>query len=246
MENGETHPTEILISSGNTTPSSTSSSPAQTSPYNKLWQIRPLSEKDFDRVTYICRESFPLDYPECWFRDVVAGKFISFGMFHGELLTSLLVAEVKLAPLCDREDQDLCSTLHQQSYFVYILSLAVLGQFRRRGIATILLNHLMKSVVQQPPYPKMVFLHVLSKNSAAIQFYKRNGFRHYTTLPNYYQINEDGLNVFYDGYTFVIYTNGSQSPWSVRELCNLVMSMLCAPFRLLLRWKPPYRISTNF
>jgi len=204
-------------------------------------------EQDFDAVCRICKESFPLDYPQSWFKEVVTGKFISFGLYYGDLLTSLLVAEVKLASQCDQEDRDLCiSDQHQQSYVVYILSLAVSSAFRRRGIATILLNHLMKTVVKKPPYPKMVFLHVLSKNYAAINFYKQNGFKHHSTLLNYYQIVEEGLTVFYDGFTFVIYTNGGSSPWSFKELCNLIMSILCAPCRLLLRLKLPFRNFSYF
>lgn len=67
------------------------------------WNLRYLQAKDLDAVCAICRESFPLDYPNSWFEEVVTGKFISFGLFHCDTLTSLLVAEVKRVSQCDAE-----------------------------------------------------------------------------------------------------------------------------------------------
>uniref|UniRef100_A0A915DMH1 N-alpha-acetyltransferase 60 n=1 Tax=Ditylenchus dipsaci TaxID=166011 RepID=A0A915DMH1_9BILA len=228
---------EHLVPLGQTSISidqSTSSAPSCSAQSNGTesgkWRIGTLIEKDFDAVCAICKESFPLDYPQSWFQEVVTGKFISFGLYYGD------------------EDRDLCivEQRQQQSYVLYILSLAVKAEFRRKGVATILLQHLMRTAVRRPPYPKMVFLHVLSKNYAAISFYKQNGFKHHSTLLNYYQIVENGLTVYYDGFTFVIYTNGGASPWSSRELCNLLWSIICAPFRLLFRLKSPFRSFSFF
>lgn len=67
------------------------------------WQLKTLSGKDIDDVIRICGESFPLDYPKSWFEEVVAGKFISFGLFYCDKLTSLLVAEIKAVSNCDGE-----------------------------------------------------------------------------------------------------------------------------------------------
>lgn len=67
------------------------------------WSLRYLQAKDLDAVCAICRESFPLDYPNSWFEEVVTGKYISFGLFHCSTLTSLLVAEVKRISQCDAE-----------------------------------------------------------------------------------------------------------------------------------------------
>ena len=67
------------------------------------WRIGELRERDLAAVCAICKESFPLDYPESWFKEVVTGKYISFGLFQRGELTSLLVAEVKLLSQCDLE-----------------------------------------------------------------------------------------------------------------------------------------------
>lgn len=67
------------------------------------WQIQILSSEDLQDVIEICNKAFPLEYPDYWYKEVVDGKFISFGIFHCKKLTSLLVAEIKLASECDFE-----------------------------------------------------------------------------------------------------------------------------------------------
>ncbi|KAF2357964.1 Acyl-CoA N-acyltransferase, partial [Trinorchestia longiramus] len=55
-----------------------------------------------------------------------------------------------------------------------------------------------------------LLLHVLSSNSPAIAFYSRRKFMQLAFLPMFYTIND----VAQDGYSYVFYLNGGESPGS--------------------------------
>ncbi|KAK0428953.1 hypothetical protein QR680_011104 [Steinernema hermaphroditum] len=197
------------------------------------YELRRLCPSDFIAVKRICSEAFPIEYPDNWYDDVVGGKLLSYGLFHQRTeLTSVIVAEIKPLCQCNVEDRDIYTD--QNARVIYILSLAVDARFRRKGIATMLLNYLIDFVAAQEfPQPKVIYLHVLNKNHSAINFYRRNGFRYHTTLLNYYRIG----NIYYDGLTYVLYINGTRPPWSLYEMCSLVSSFLCFPLRYLFKLK---------
>ena len=58
---------------------------------------------------------------------------------------------------------------------------------------------------------KAVYLHVLATNSIAIRFYQRRSFHPHSFLPFYYSIQGKPR----DGYSYVLYINGGQPPWSL-------------------------------
>ena len=72
---------------------------------------------------------------------------------------------------------------------------------------------------------KAVYLHVLTSNTAAMQFYKSRCFQQFEFLPLYYAIN----GVQRDGFSFVLYINGGEPPWTLAyplmylhfSLCNI-------------------------
>ncbi|CAD6190889.1 unnamed protein product [Caenorhabditis auriculariae] len=189
--------------------------------------LRPLSPLDRAAVQALCAASFPIEYPECWFDEVVSGSLTSLGLFDDKQLVAMIVSETKNISKCNLEDSDIIS--NQSALVVYILSLAVSNDYRRMGLATRLLNCLFESVVNQPPYPRAVFLHVLSTNLPAINFYRSNGFRWHASLLNYYRIGSG----FGDGCTYVKYTNGQRPPLSISEVLRLVGVVVCFPLKTL-------------
>ncbi|CAB3410598.1 unnamed protein product [Caenorhabditis bovis] len=191
--------------------------------------LRPLRLWDRPAVRQLCNECFPIQYPECWYDEVVSGCLDSVGLFDGAVLAAMIVTETKLVAHCNPEDQDILNEMN--SKVVYILSLAVTKTYRRMGLATRLLNNLFKTIVDQSPYPRAVFLHVLSTNTPALNFYRMNGFQWHSSLVNYYRIDNENC----DGCTYVKYTNGSKPPVSFYEVLKMLGGVVCFPLKAICR-----------
>ena len=119
------------------------------------------------------------------------------------------MAEIKCQTKCNREDRGLlASNLSQTSRVVYILTLGVVKEFRRNGIATLLLDNLINHLTRDPvTYDcKALYLHVLTTNIVAIRFYENRQFKKHLFLPLYYSINSTAR----DGFSYVLYINGGR------------------------------------
>lgn len=191
------------------------------------FSMRPLTRKDVSEIVELCAASFPIQYPDCWFQEVVSGELISVGLFCDTKLVAMMVAELKTILHCNPEDRDIIAD--SGAHVVYMLSLAVAHPYRRLGLASRLLRHLLDTVVNCPPYPNAVFLHVLSTNSPAIKFYESHGFVHHTTLLDYYRLKSQ----YGDACTYVLYTNGSRPPFSFIDVCRSIGTVLSFPVKAL-------------
>lgn len=146
------------------------------------------------------------------------------------------MAEIKPYTKCNYEDVGLlCKNLEKTSRVAYILTIGVVGKWRRHGIATILLNKLKENLTDDfnnGNLTRAIYLHVLTTNIAAIRFYEKLHFTRHKFLPLYYLINSASC----DGYCYVLYINGGQPPPTILgrllELCCLCFSL--RPFRWLL------------
>ena len=66
---------------------------------------------------------------------------------------------------------------------------------------------------------KAVYLHVLTTNSAAMQFYEKRHFMQFRYLPLYYAIN----GTHKDGFSYVLYINGGEPPWTLAYPFNIFL-----------------------
>ncbi|KAF1768572.1 hypothetical protein GCK72_000384 [Caenorhabditis remanei] len=188
--------------------------------------LRKLQTWDRLAVETLCNESFPIQYPDCWYDEVVSGGLTSTGLFDGEHLAAMIVSETKCLSDCNIEDQDIVAETNV--HVTYILSIAVNKKFRRMGLATRLLNNLMQSLTDNPPFTRAVFLHVLSTNSAALSFYRMHGFEFHASLRDYYKIGEE----YADGCTYVKYINGAHaSAVSFSDICKTFGNTICMPLK---------------
>lgn len=89
-------------------------------------------------------------------------------------IIGLIVAEIKPYDKLNPEDTAILSkSLRNNAQVGYILSLGVAKEYRRNGIASLLLDSFLRNLMtQQKQDVKAVFLHVLTSNAAAIMFYE--------------------------------------------------------------------------
>ena len=73
---------------------------------------------------------------------------------------------------------------------------------------------------------KAIYLHVLATNTIAIRFYERRNFRPHSFLPFYYSIQGKPR----DGYSYVLYVNGGQPPWSMIYPFQIVILCIFSVF----------------
>eukprot|EP00968_Pinguiococcus_pyrenoidosus_P008865 scaffold657_cov245-Pinguiococcus_pyrenoidosus.AAC.12 len=67
------------------------------------------------------------------------------------------------------------------------MTVGVKDEYRRRGVGTKLLQWAL-AAAERDPSIGAVFLHVITYNDAAIEFYRRNGFEYIRTHEHFYHI----------------------------------------------------------
>nr|CAG4649611.1 EOG090X0BM0 [Scapholeberis mucronata]SVE93826.1 EOG090X0BM0 [Scapholeberis mucronata] len=177
-------------------------------------QLRFLCPSDVDQVKELCKEWFPIQYPDTWYREITSDpRFYSLAAVYQSSLVGLLIAEVKQSSSINQEDKGILDTrMYSHCTVGYILSLGVCSSFRRQGVASLLLDSFLNHVTHlENQICKAVYLHVLTMNSAAIRFYEKHYFRLHSFLPYYYSV--DGKCK--DGFTYVLYINGGHPPWGL-------------------------------
>lgn len=68
---------------------------------------------------------------------------------------------------------------------LYMLSLGVLAPYRRRGVASALLDHILTHA-RQDKNIESIYLHVKTTNKDAIEFYEAQGFKSGKVVDGYY------------------------------------------------------------
>ncbi|MBN3280767.1 NAA60 acetyltransferase, partial [Polyodon spathula] len=152
-------------------------------------KLRLLCHDDIDTVKHLCSDWFPID---C-FTTADHGLVVPFlgSPQDGDILASSFPVDTQVA---------------------YILSLGVEKEFRKHGIGSLLLDSLKEHIsTMAQDHCKAIYLHVLTTNNTAIQFYENRDFRQHHYLPYYYSIR----GVLKDGFTYVLYINGGHPPWTI-------------------------------
>ena len=198
---------------------------------------RFLSPQDIEQVRLLCRDWFPIEYPDTWYQEITSNpRFFSLAATLSGSIAGLIVAETKELGQLAKEDRTLLANCFRgpTSKVCYILSLGVSQQVRKQGIASLLLEQLIAHLTSDPASPvRALYLHVLTTNSQAISFYEHRGFQVHSFLPYYYAIKGKRK----DGYTHVLYLNGGHPSWGALDYVKLAGLALCSlsPHRALAR-----------
>ena len=139
---------------------------------------------------------------------------------NGNEVIGFIVADIKRQSSCNSEDIGLVSkSFGDDPLVAYILSLGVVTENRRNGIASLLLSHLVKHLNNEEfDKCKAIYLHVLSSNVGAIEFYEKQNFSLYKRLPLYYLINGQCK----DGLTYVKYINNGRAPLTLISCLKMI------------------------
>lgn len=140
-------------------------------------------------------------------------RFYALAAVYNQVIIGLIVAEIKPFHKLNIEDKDILPKVYVKTADVgYILSLGVSKQFRRNGVASLLLDSLIGQLTTtEKGRVKAIFLHVLTTNTTAIKFYEHRRFHLHKFLPYYYSIRGRCK----DGFTYVLYINGGHPPWGL-------------------------------
>jgi len=183
---------------------------------NKSITFRFLRPGDQSEVKILCRDWFPIEYPDMWYDDIVHDpKYFSLAAcdIYTQHIVGLVIADILSLGHCNREDQQI---LHKSfsltTQVCYILILGVDKDYRRQGLASILLQHLLNTLNTRIQC-KAVYLHVLNTNKQAIKFYESKRFQYRIYLPYYYSIKGES----FDGYCFALYINGGYPPFTLSD-----------------------------
>lgn len=114
---------------------------------------------------------FPISYTEKFYKDVLElGEHAKLAYFN----------DVVVGGVCCRVETE------GDQRKLYIMTLGVLAPYRRLGVGTVLLDHVLKCAKEDGSID-CIYLHVQVSNDEALEFYQRFGFSIVDTKEQYYK-----------------------------------------------------------
>ncbi|XP_041088966.1 N-alpha-acetyltransferase 50 isoform X1 [Polyodon spathula] len=134
----------------------------------ELGDVTPHNIKQLKRLNQVI---FPVSYNEKFYKDVLEV---------GELAKLAYFNDIAVGAVCCRVDHS------QNQKRLYIMTLGCLAPYRRLGIGTKTLNHVLNICEKDGTFDN-IYLHVQISNESAIDFYRKFGFEIIETKKNYYK-----------------------------------------------------------
>ena len=193
--------------------------------YGHRVKFRGLLPTDRDVIQEYHEQWFPVKYDDEFYDELVQNRMVGTGH---PLYTCCVVVEengVEELAACvvgafgrtRRLSTDLQNLLVtdpiRHGKVFYIMTLGTVGRYRGCKMGSTLINKCIR-LVEREPSCGVVYLHVITFNVAAIQFYENLGFSRVQEIKDYYVINGEHFNC----YLYARYFHGKFAV-SVDQLC---------------------------
>ena len=153
-----------------------SSGETDKSQYTRI-DLGDITQHNIKLLKKVNQVVFPIVYHDKFYNDVLEA---------GELAKLAYYNDVVVGAVCCRVDVSTPEGGGQQKRKLYIMTLGCLAPYRRLGIGTTMLKHVMEIVEKDGNFDSVV-LHVQVNNDGALEFYKRFGFEVVETKEAYYK-----------------------------------------------------------
>ena len=139
--------------------------------FKEMIELGDITQHNLKQLKVVNAAALPLTYQEGFYKGVPD---------LGELAKLAYFKDIVVGGVCAKIDQT------KETNKLYIMTLAVLAPYRRLGIASMMLEHLI-SFAQNNKKINEISLHVQTNNDEAIAFYERFEFENVEKVPSYYK-----------------------------------------------------------
>ncbi|XP_077985068.1 N-alpha-acetyltransferase 50-like [Glandiceps talaboti] len=135
-------------------------------------ELGDITQHNIKQLKRLNQVVFPVSYNDKFYKDVLEV---------GELAKLAYFNDIVVGAVCCRID-----TTEDGQRRLYIMTLGCLAPYRRLGIGTVMLHHVLNFCEKDGNFDN-IFLHVQINNDSAISFYKNFGFEIIETKKHYYK-----------------------------------------------------------
>lgn len=189
--------------------------------------VRPIQPQDREIIQQLHEEWFPVDYQSEFYDDLVLGKIChtgedlytrvvldtttaTTGDDNHKIVACIVAARIPFSRL-NRKSRELLLPpnvfgIQRHSSACYIMTLGTIPDYRKLGLATMLVQQCVQDLIVPDETCGALYLHVITSNQRAIRFYEeRLGFFQVQEISNYYTIDEE----FHNCYLYAKYFHGT-------------------------------------
>jgi ribosomal protein S18 acetylase RimI-like enzyme len=153
---------------------------------------RGISASELDLIRQLHSEWFPVDYSEDFFLSLTnpLEEVLTVVALSDSLIVGMSTVAVRRSERRYNFAGDLFGDNEGKDNIAYILTLGVIDELRRRGIATQLLSETEKAIRAADPHCSAILLHVIEYNKSAMRLYQRSGYRRVKDEPRFYKLGD--------------------------------------------------------